>query len=78
MTLIVYFCPTCGSTIYKEATADAFKGLKLVQAGTLHDKTLLNSGVGAELYVSERATWLAKVDGVAEMTTFTNDEKPSL
>jgi len=55
-----------------------FKGLKLVQAGTLHDKTLLNSGMMAELYVSERASWLAKVDGVAEMKTFTNDEKPSL
>lgn len=78
MILTIYFCPQCGSTLYKEGSADMFKGLKLVQAGTLHDKTLLNTGIMAELYVSERASWLAKVDGAAEMATFTNDEKASL
>lgn len=55
-----------------------FQGLKLVQAGSLHDKTLMDSAVAVELYVSERAAWLKKVDGVAEMATFTNDAKPAL
>jgi hypothetical protein len=78
MTLTIYFCPQCGSTIYKEGSADMFKGLKLVQAGTLHDNTLLSSGIAAELYVSERANWLVNVNGAAEMATFTNDAKSSL
>jgi hypothetical protein len=72
MTLTIYFCETCGSTIYKEGDNEAFSGLKLVQAGTLKDKELVNEGgLGAELYVSERAGWLKGVEGTGQMQTFT-------
>jgi hypothetical protein len=72
MTLTIYFCDTCGSTIYKEGSADAFKGVKLVQSGTLEDKEEVNKGgFQAELYVSERAGWMGALDGVGQMQHFT-------
>lgn len=69
MTLMIYFCENCGSTIYKEATAKQFDGVVLVQAGTLHDSEL--AAPGAELYVSHRAGWLKPVGDTAQMLDFT-------
>lgn len=61
MTLTIFFCPECGTTLWKEASADAFKGVKLIQAGTLTDKSILNQTMDAELYTTERVTWLASI-----------------
>ena len=69
MTLIIYFCENCGSTIYKEATAKQFEGLVLVQAGTLHGAEI--PAPGAELYVSTRVPWLKSVGGTGQMLDFT-------
>ncbi|KAH8812354.1 Mss4-like protein, partial [Xylogone sp. PMI_703] len=66
MTLTVFFCPKCGTTVWKEATGDVFKGLKLVQAGTLDDKTLLNDEVKLEFYTTERVPWLHALEGATQ------------
>lgn len=66
MTLTIHFCETCGTKIYKEGTADAFKGLVIVQAGTLDEVEgeegkgmgLGDVQVGAELYVKDRVKWV--------------------
>ncbi|OJZ80612.1 hypothetical protein ASPFODRAFT_38028 [Aspergillus luchuensis CBS 106.47] len=70
MTLTVFFCPNCGSTLWKEATAENFKGLKVVQAGTLADASKLNQGVDVEFYTSTRAPWLMPQKDVAQRTEF--------
>lgn len=71
MTLKVYFCENCGSTIYKEGTADAFQGVILVQGGSLNDPTVLNEAkVDAELYVPERLPWLHDIVGAGQMKEF--------
>ncbi|GKZ50083.1 hypothetical protein AbraIFM66951_002930 [Aspergillus brasiliensis] len=70
MTLTVFFCPNCGSTLWKEATGENFKGLKVVQAGTLADASKLNEGVDVEFYTSTRAPWLMPQKDVAQRTEF--------
>ena len=68
MTVLIYFCENCGSTIYKEGTAKQFEGIVLVQAGTLHGAEIAAPGV--ELYVSERPAWLKPVGDTAQMLDF--------
>jgi hypothetical protein len=70
MTLTIFFCPDCGNTLWKEATAPQFKGVKLIQAGTVSDAKKLNGKVDAELYVPERASWLSPISDVAQKDTF--------
>ncbi|KAH7191217.1 Mss4-like protein [Fusarium oxysporum] len=70
MTLIVVFCSECGTTLWKEATAPQFKGVKLVQAGTLSDAKKLDAKLDAELYVPERASWLRRLDEAAQKESF--------
>lgn len=70
MTLSVFFCPDCGTTLWKEATASQFVGVKLVQAGTVSDATKLNGKIDAELYAPERASWLSSISDAAQKSTF--------
>jgi hypothetical protein len=70
MTLTVVFCSECGTTLWKEATAPQFKGVKLVQAGTLSDAKKLDEKLDAELYVPERASWLRRLDKAAQKESF--------
>ena len=62
MQLTVSFCGNCGTALYKEADADAFKGVVIVQAGTLDDLNGLESAQPEdELYVKYRASWVPTV-----------------
>jgi hypothetical protein len=72
MTLMVYFCENCGSTLYKEGDSDLFKGVIIVQAGTLDDQEMKLEDVklGAELYVKHRVGWLGEMKGVAQCQEF--------
>lgn len=70
MTLTVFFCPDCGCTLWKEATAPQFKGVKLIQAGTLTDAKKLDEKVDAEFYVPERASWLVPIEAAAQSKDF--------
>jgi len=71
MKLTVFFCPECGSTLWKEANGDLFKGMKLIQAGTVSDAAAqLATGVDVELWVTQRVPWLQAIDGVAQKSQF--------
>jgi len=52
-----------------------FKGLALIQAGTLDDASVMGSGnVDAELYVKDRVPWLSQIRGAGQMQTFTESK----
>lgn len=70
MTLTIFFCPDCGNTLWKEATAEQFKGVKLVQAGTLNDAKNLDTTIDAELYAPERASFLTAIENAAQKKDF--------
>jgi len=73
MTLTLHWCENCGTKIYKEGDAEAFKGVAIVQAGTLDGEG--GMGVGdvkpaVELWVSERVPWLQAREGTGQCLTF--------
>ncbi|KAL2073568.1 hypothetical protein VTL71DRAFT_10894 [Oculimacula yallundae] len=82
LTLTVHFCVKCGTKIYKEGTAKGFKGVVIVQAGTLDggigdgmgdardEMGLGDVVVGAELWVKERVDWVPRRREVAQMEEF--------
>ena len=78
MTLTIYFCENCGTKIYKEGSADAFKGIAIVQAGTLdggvgekvEGMRIEDVKIGGELYVKDRVRWLQGRDGTGQMKEF--------
>jgi hypothetical protein len=71
MKLKLYFCGDCGSTLGKEADADAFKGLMITLGGTLDDQDALEKAKPAgELWVKYRASWLNEVQGAGQMQAF--------
>jgi hypothetical protein len=74
MTLTLHFCENCGTKIYKEGDAEAFRGIAIVQAGTLDGEDggmeLGDVKVGAELYVKDRVSWLEERKGTGQMTEF--------
>jgi hypothetical protein len=78
MTLTIYFCENCGTKIYKEGSADAFKGIAIVQASTLDGRIgekvegmgIEDVKIGGELYVKDRVGWLQGRDGTGQMREF--------
>ncbi|KAJ5657968.1 uncharacterized protein N7484_001617 [Penicillium longicatenatum] len=70
MIVTVSFCPGCGNTLWKEATGEGMKGMKLIQAGTLQDTSKLNDNIDAEFYVERRVSWLAPLPDVAQKKEF--------
>ena len=71
MSLTYNFCGTCGSTVSKFADADAFKGIILVQAGSLDDiKGIEGADPGQELYTSRRVPWLPALEGKGQAWEF--------
>jgi hypothetical protein len=74
MTLTLHFCENCGTKIYKEGDAETFKGIAVVQAGTLDGgdggMELGDVKVGAELYVKDRVGWLGEREGTGQMREF--------
>lgn len=71
MTLTYSFCANCGCTISKIGDADAFKGVVIVQAGSLDDDSGIEGAEPqAELYVSRRVPWLSAMDSKGQMSEF--------
>jgi hypothetical protein len=71
MTLTYSFCGKCGCTVSKVGDAEAFKGVVIVQAGSLDDISgIEGSEPGAELYVSRRVPWLPALQGKGQMWEF--------
>jgi hypothetical protein len=74
MTLTFHFCDNCGTRLYKEGDAEAFKGIAIVQAGTLDGGDggmgLEDVKLGAELYVKDRVGWLGEVKGTGQCQEF--------
>lgn len=71
MMLTYWFCPNCGVTLSKAGDADAFKGIAIVQAGSLDDgKAFEGAEPQAELWVSRRAGWVPKLEGKGQMAEF--------
>ncbi|KAL2673971.1 hypothetical protein Neosp_012417 [[Neocosmospora] mangrovei] len=66
MIIKLFFCSDCGTTMWKEASAPQFKGVKIVQAGTLTDPTNFTGNIDVELYAPERASWLVALQGVEQ------------
>ena len=71
MTLTYSFCGKCGCNISKVGDAEAFKGLVIVQAGSLDDIAgVEEANPTAELYVSRRVSWLPALEGRGQMQEF--------
>jgi hypothetical protein len=65
----ISFCGDCGTTISKTLDGlEHLKGLMTVQAGTLNeDEGFGSMKVDMELYVKNRAEWVAEIDGAKQM-----------
>jgi hypothetical protein len=71
MNLTIFFCEDCGTGIYKEADADMFQGIVVVQVGTLDDMNALNQAQpDEELYIKHRASWLPKIPSAGQIQEF--------
>ena len=71
MMLTYSFCATCGCTISKIGDAEDFKGIVIVQAGSLDDDAVFKAtDPQAELWVSRRVPWLSAMEGRAQMAEF--------
>ncbi len=71
MTLTYSFCGNCGCTVFKTGDAEAFRGMTIVQAGSLDDLAGVEQAEpGAELYVSRRVSWLPALAGKGQMQEF--------
>ncbi|KAL6241560.1 hypothetical protein RBB50_011583 [Rhinocladiella similis] len=71
MTLTYSFCENCGCNLFKVGSGDAFKGVILVQAGSLDDpEEVQKAEPEAELYVSKRVEWLPSLAGKGQVLEF--------
>jgi hypothetical protein len=53
-----YFCPNCGTNIYKKALAEPFLPFVLLQAGTIDGDEMVTDKPAAEIWTSRRAKWM--------------------
>ncbi|KAG4430049.1 hypothetical protein IFR05_014472 [Cadophora sp. M221] len=61
-----HFCPECGTTLFR--TGESFPGAVILKAGVLDDPEWANQNIPkGELYAPERVSWVAAVDGVAQI-----------
>ncbi|CAI6313666.1 unnamed protein product [Periconia digitata] len=64
-TITSYFCPDCGSTMWRDG--GAFPGMVIVKLGTLDDpKALENLKPVRELYASGRVSWVSALEGAEQ------------
>lgn len=71
MNLTVHFCDNCGGTIYKTADLEAFKGMAVVQVGTLDDPDVVAQVKPTmEFWTKYRVPWLSNLEGTAQMLEF--------
>lgn len=65
VNLVVNFCGSCGTAIFKEA--DAFDGVAIVLMGTIDDNgELLSKAPQAELWTKYRVPWNSEVKGAKQ------------
>lgn len=68
MKMVFSFCGDCGVTVSKIGDHEAFKGLVLIQAGSLDGGDGVEEAVpAAELYVKDRVSWVSAVDGSGQI-----------
>ena len=71
MTLTYSFCENCGCVISKVADGEGFRGVTLIQAGSLDkESSIEDADPGIEFYVSKRASWLSELPGKGQMQEF--------
>ncbi|KAK9320973.1 Mss4-like protein [Lipomyces orientalis] len=71
MLLTVCFCPNCGTSIYKTADSEQFKGLIILQAGTLDSGLAIDmKKPNAEFWTKYRTSWLEEFNGLEQYTGF--------
>ena len=71
MTVTYSFCENCGSTMTKVGSAEAFKGVTMILAGSLDDESGVDGAEpGVEFYVSKRASWLPALADKPQMKEF--------
>ena len=71
MHLTVNFCGTCGTTIYKTADRETFKGNEIVQVGTVDDVKALDQAVSdMELFVKYRTALLPGLSQASQQQEF--------
>jgi hypothetical protein len=70
MVITITFCPECGTTIFKEADAEAFEGVVVVQTGTVDGGRVDEMGPKAELWVKHRMGWMPEVAGTVQKQEF--------
>ena len=63
-----FFCPDCGSTMWRET--DSFPGMKVIKVGTMDDIDALdNAKPVVELFAPERVSWVPEVAGAGQVKT---------
>ena len=76
MNIEAAFCGDCGTWLYKQVEGGPFEGFYLVQAGTtdlepgLEAKGYWTGAPAVELWVTERAPWLAPIEGTEQRPGF--------
>lgn len=76
MPIIIYFCQTCATTVYKEGGSEKFKDYYVVHAGTL-DAEDAGKKLGLEVEVPDeeywvkfRAGWVGECKGTKQWNEF--------
>ncbi|KAH7370812.1 Mss4-like protein [Rhexocercosporidium sp. MPI-PUGE-AT-0058] len=61
-----HFCADCGTTLFR--TGESFPGAVIIKAGVLDDPEWANENKPkGELYAPERVSWVAPLDGAAQI-----------
>lgn len=69
------FCATCACRIFVTASSQKFKGMLIVQAGSLDDVDRYHTGLEKyepqdEVWVQKRVSWLQPLEGKAQLQDF--------
>jgi hypothetical protein len=65
-TITTYFCPECGSSMYRASTG--FPGQKVLQAGIIDGMDVFNAfGMEVELFAPNRVSWVPKLVGTEDL-----------
>lgn len=71
LQITVYFCGDCGCHLYKTGDREGFKGVAIIQIGTLDDpESLRKAKPGLELWTKYRVPWLPHFEGAALKSEF--------
>jgi hypothetical protein len=71
LKVTVYFCGDCGCNIYKTGDREGFKGVAVIQVGTLDEpESLRKVKPSVELWTKYRVPWLPHFEGTALKSEF--------